>query len=323
MARLFGTDGVRGLANARPHRRARARPVGRRRARARRGGRLRRPPARRRRRPRPARVGRVPRGRRRRRAWRRAGVDVLRRRGAAHPGRRLPHRRRSAPTSASCSRRRTTRCRTTASSSSPAAATSSPTSSRTPSRRGCGEAWQRPTGAGVGRVATAAPTARERYVAHLLVGAAAPARRPARRRRRRARRGVAASRPTALRAGRRPRHRDRRRARRPQHQRRLRLHPPGERCRRAVVEHGADLGIALDGDADRCLAVDATGEDVDGDQIMAVLALAMRERGRLRRATPLVATVMCNLGHAAGACEREGIDVRRRRRSATATCWRR
>ncbi|WP_336085297.1 phosphoglucosamine mutase [Nocardia sp. SSK8] len=65
--------------------------------------------------------------------------------------------------------------------------------------------------------------------------------------------------------------------------------------RRAVREHGADLGIALDGDADRCLAVDAAGEVVDGDAIMAVLALAMRESGELVGDT-LVATVMSNLG---------------------------
>ncbi|MFC4001513.1 phosphoglucosamine mutase [Prauserella oleivorans] len=63
----------------------------------------------------------------------------------------------------------------------------------------------------------------------------------------------------------------------------------------AVVEHGADLGIAHDGDADRCLAVDANGNLVDGDQIMAVLAVAMAETGELARAT-LVATVMSNLG---------------------------
>ncbi|TCJ94406.1 phosphoglucosamine mutase [Nocardia alba] len=65
--------------------------------------------------------------------------------------------------------------------------------------------------------------------------------------------------------------------------------------RRAVLQHGADLGIALDGDADRCLAVDAAGEIVDGDAIMAVLALAMREAGELVDNT-LVATVMSNLG---------------------------
>jgi len=65
--------------------------------------------------------------------------------------------------------------------------------------------------------------------------------------------------------------------------------------RMAVLEQGADLGIAHDGDADRCLAVDATGEVVDGDQIMAVLAVAMRQSGELAQDT-LVATVMSNLG---------------------------
>jgi phosphoglucosamine mutase len=63
----------------------------------------------------------------------------------------------------------------------------------------------------------------------------------------------------------------------------------------AVLEHRADLGIAHDGDADRCLAVVADGTAVDGDQIMAVLALAMRDRGELARDT-LVTTVMSNLG---------------------------
>ncbi|WP_217558416.1 phosphoglucosamine mutase [Streptomyces sp. GbtcB6] len=75
----------------------------------------------------------------------------------------------------------------------------------------------------------------------------------------------------------------------------------------AVIEHGADLGIAHDGDADRCLAVDHTGEEVDGDQIMAVLALAMRERGALRADT-VVATVMSNLGFKL-ALEREGLHL--------------
>ncbi|GGS23425.1 MULTISPECIES: phosphoglucosamine mutase [Actinokineospora] len=65
--------------------------------------------------------------------------------------------------------------------------------------------------------------------------------------------------------------------------------------RAAVVAEGADLGIAHDGDADRCLAVDATGAVVDGDQIMAVLALAMKDAGELVDDT-LVITVMSNLG---------------------------
>jgi phosphoglucosamine mutase len=65
--------------------------------------------------------------------------------------------------------------------------------------------------------------------------------------------------------------------------------------RAAVVENGADLGIAHDGDADRCLAIDGQGDEVDGDQIMAVLALGMKEAGELVENT-LVATVMSNLG---------------------------
>lgn len=64
---------------------------------------------------------------------------------------------------------------------------------------------------------------------------------------------------------------------------------------RAVVEHGADIGLAHDGDADRCLAVDATGAVVDGDAIMTVLAIGMRDSGELVDNT-LVATVMSNLG---------------------------
>jgi len=63
----------------------------------------------------------------------------------------------------------------------------------------------------------------------------------------------------------------------------------------AVVEHRADAGIAHDGDADRCLAVDATGQVIDGDQILAVLALALHDEGRLAGDT-VVATVMSNLG---------------------------
>ena len=63
----------------------------------------------------------------------------------------------------------------------------------------------------------------------------------------------------------------------------------------AVREHGADAGVAFDGDADRCLAVDATGAVVDGDHVLAILGLAMRERGVLAHDT-VVATVMANLG---------------------------
>ncbi len=68
-----------------------------------------------------------------------------------------------------------------------------------------------------------------------------------------------------------------------------------EHLRAAVLEHGAAAGFAVDGDADRCLAVDATGAVVDGDQILAVLGLAMAQSGRLANDT-VVATVMSNLG---------------------------
>ncbi|HHU40002.1 MAG TPA: phosphoglucosamine mutase [Propionibacterium sp.] len=63
----------------------------------------------------------------------------------------------------------------------------------------------------------------------------------------------------------------------------------------AVVHYQADMGFAFDGDADRCLAVDGDGNEVDGDQILAILALAMRDQGRLHSDT-VVATVMSNLG---------------------------
>ncbi|GAA5227808.1 phosphoglucosamine mutase [Paeniglutamicibacter antarcticus] len=68
-----------------------------------------------------------------------------------------------------------------------------------------------------------------------------------------------------------------------------------ERLQAAVLDNGADLGIAHDGDADRCLAVDHEGSIVDGDQIMAVMARDMKDRGVLKDNT-LVATVMSNLG---------------------------
>jgi phosphoglucosamine mutase len=75
----------------------------------------------------------------------------------------------------------------------------------------------------------------------------------------------------------------------------------------AVIEHGADAGIAHDGDADRCLAVDAAGEVIDGDQILAVLALALKDGGRLA-ANTVVATVMSNLGFR-HAMQAAGIEV--------------
>jgi len=62
-----------------------------------------------------------------------------------------------------------------------------------------------------------------------------------------------------------------------------------------VVEEGADIGIALDGDADRLIVVDERGQKVDGDQIMALIATRMHEKGALRGGG-VVATVMSNLG---------------------------
>ena len=70
-------------------------------------------------------------------------------------------------------------------------------------------------------------------------------------------------------------------------------HP--EQLQAAVVAAGADAGIAFDGDADRVLAVSADGELVDGDQILALCAVDLRDRGRLRADT-VVVTVMSNLG---------------------------
>jgi phosphoglucosamine mutase len=68
-----------------------------------------------------------------------------------------------------------------------------------------------------------------------------------------------------------------------------------EALRAAVVKDGAHIGFALDGDADRCLAVDADGNVVDGDQILCILAASLKEQGRLAGDT-VVATVMSNLG---------------------------
>lgn len=76
-----------------------------------------------------------------------------------------------------------------------------------------------------------------------------------------------------------------------------------------VIETGADLGIAHDGDADRCLAVDASGAVIDGDHIMAILAVSLKRAGRLAHST-VVATVMSNLGLEI-ALERQGIALRR------------
>src|SRR4051794_17011186 len=80
-----------------------------------------------------------------------------------------------------------------------------------------------------------------------------------------------------------------------------------EAVREAVLARGADVGFAWDGDADRCLAIDHAGNLVDGDRLMAVLALDLHERGRLTHDT-VVATVMSNLGFLQ-AMKRAGIAV--------------
>ena len=75
----------------------------------------------------------------------------------------------------------------------------------------------------------------------------------------------------------------------------------------AVIREGADFGIAHDGDSDRCLAVDATGAVIDGDQIMTILAIGFKNRGKLKADT-IVATVMSNLGFF-HAMKQAGIEV--------------
>ena len=74
-----------------------------------------------------------------------------------------------------------------------------------------------------------------------------------------------------------------------------------------VIKEGADFGIAHDGDADRCLAVDAQGNVIDGDTIMTILARGFKERGALKSNT-IVGTVMSNLGFM-HAMKESGIDV--------------
>ncbi len=156
------------------------------------------------------------------------------------------------------------------------------------------EAWARPTGAGVGRVSVDESLV-ESYVAHLVNSVGAPVSLEGLKVVIDCANGAAfLAGPAALEA---------------QGAEVIRIHatPDGininDNCgsthmdslRSAVLEHSADIGIALDGDADRCLAVDATGRIVDGDQILAVLALALAESGRLTGGT-VVATVMSNLG---------------------------
>jgi phosphoglucosamine mutase len=157
-----------------------------------------------------------------------------------------------------------------------------------------GDVWTRPTGAGVGRV-TAQESLVETYVAHLVNSLGRPV----------SLEGIKVvvdcangaayqAAPAAFETQGADVHR-------------IHAEPDGininDNCgsthmdslRSTVLEERADIGIALDGDADRCLAVDTFGRIVDGDQILAILALALREEGRLKNDT-VVATVMSNLG---------------------------
>jgi len=77
--------------------------------------------------------------------------------------------------------------------------------------------------------------------------------------------------------------------------------------RNSVLKHGADVGIAHDGDADRCLAIDAAGNEIDGDVIMAILAKGFKAQGKLN-ANTIVGTVMSNLGFMHAMAE-SGIEV--------------
>ena len=70
-----------------------------------------------------------------------------------------------------------------------------------------------------------------------------------------------------------------------------------EALQAAVIKEGADFGVAHDGDADRCLAVDSAGNVIDGDVIMTILAIGFKNRGALKSET-IVGTVMSNLGFA-------------------------
>jgi phosphoglucosamine mutase len=157
---------------------------------------------------------------------------------------------------------------------------------------GLGERGPRPTGAGIGRSRTV-PDAAQRYLAHLA--AAVPTRLDGLRVVVDCAHGAAsATAPAAYRAA-------------GADVVAIAADPDGlnindgvgsthlDGLRAAVLEHGADLGVAHDGDADRCLAVDATGAVVDGDAILGVLAVALHEAGGLAEGT-LVTTVMSNLG---------------------------
>jgi phosphoglucosamine mutase len=156
------------------------------------------------------------------------------------------------------------------------------------------EVWPRPTGAGVGRV-TLDESLVETYVAHLVKSLESPVSLEGIRVVVDCANGAAfQAAPAAFEAQGAEVHR-------------IHAQPDGininessgsthmDALRSSVLERHADIGIALDGDADRCLAVDTFGRIVDGDQILAILALALREQGRLKNDT-VVGTVMSNLG---------------------------
>ena len=156
------------------------------------------------------------------------------------------------------------------------------------------DAWPRPTGAGVGRV-TVQESLVETYLAHLVNSVGTPVSLAGMKVVVDCANGAAyQAAPAAFEALGAEVHR-------------IHAEPDGininENCgsthmdslRSTVLEQRADIGIALDGDADRCLAVDTFGRIVDGDQILAILAVALREEGRLKNDT-VVATVMSNLG---------------------------
>ena len=159
-----------------------------------------------------------------------------------------------------------------------------------------GEPWDRPTGAAVGRITTDPGTGAERYVEHLVASLGdGPSPLEGLRVVVDCANGAASEvGPAALRAA-------------GADVVVINASPDGrninEKCgsthpgqlQATVGAAGADLGVAFDGDADRCLAVDANGTLVDGDQIMGILAIAMKENGGLASDT-LVMTVMSNLG---------------------------
>jgi len=80
-----------------------------------------------------------------------------------------------------------------------------------------------------------------------------------------------------------------------------------DNVREVLKQSGAHIGIAFDGDADRCLAIDETGGEIDGDKIIAILAKDMKNRGRLAKDT-VVITVMTNLGFM-DFCKKNGINA--------------